>query len=1257
LELTRQHDEYLFAYIKENLKREDLTEQMRRTLLVLLVDLQTAYNHIQVGRDQWLFALDAVHSPVFLIDSKFRVVRANLDYAKHAGMDIREVIGKPYWQVFPRMDGPSESFCRCMREHEEVVDELQLPDGQVFLDHGYTVFDDEDKPYYSLHMLEDITERMKMESQLRLFRKLIDSSNDAVEVMDPVTMQFIDINDTACRHLGYGRDELLSMKVCDIDPNFSTALMDKVDEQTRDSGSAVFETVHRRKDGSEFPVEVSLTFIDIDKRYILSIVRDITARKNAEKAVELSEARLKEAQQIARLGSWELDLGKNVLWMSDVVYEIFGVKPGVKINYEAFLRAVHPDDRETVDMQYNKSIAVRKPLNIDFRIRLRDGSIKWISGNSKTHYDKNGKPLRSIGTLLDITERMTAAETMKALNRTLLTLRLINQALVRSGSEDELIKAVCKILVDEGGYSFTWVGYAEHDVRKSVRPVSWAGEGGEYLDDITISWGDEEYGLAATGTAIRTCLPVVVNDIVKSTGNSPWRKHALKHGFGSFVTLPLNDDNGCFGALSIYAVEANAFDDESQVLLAEMAGDLAFGITSLRNRKESAERDRQMRNLIEHNPDAILTLDSNGHIEYSNPAAQSMFGQAAKSLQGVELGLPATNGEITEIEVLLYGRDGAASSRSAEMRLVNIGESSEGKILAFLHDVTETKRAENLKSRMGSILEHSWNEIYVFSEDTLMFVDASTGAIQHLGYRLDELLHMTPMNLTPDFSREQFEALLEPLRKGQEREINFETDVRCKDGTQYPVEVRLQLSWEEYHPVFIAIVQDISERKRYISELEEKALYDSLTGLPNRALLYDRLDQALRHAQRATRSITVLSISVLRLNEINDLMGYQSGDEVLKEIAQRLTSVCRDSDTVARLGDNEFVIQIDQAGPDSGQIVATKIQKSLETPVRIGDVSLEIEPVIGIAIYPDHGDDTYTLLQHCDIAMRMAKQDGLGILVYNHEIDPLSLRQLRLHGELRQAIEKGNLVLHYQPKVDIKTGCIMGVEALARWPHPLEGVIYPDDFIPMIEQSGLIRPFTYWVLQQALKLLQQWKNNGIDFSVAVNLSTRNLLDPDLPATVSGLLESHQVDVDKLCLEVTESALMSRPEQSLLTMNQLRETGVKISIDDFGTGYSSLAYLKKLPVSEIKIDKSFVLGLTEDEGDAAIVRSTIDLAHNLDLETVAEGVESKDIMEALKGLGCDIAQGYYISRPLPEVGLQDFVENSSWGLHGGRLSAN
>jgi diguanylate cyclase (GGDEF)-like protein/PAS domain S-box-containing protein len=554
------------------------------------------------------------------------------------------------------------------------------------------------------------------------------------------------------------------------------------------------------------------------------------------------------------------------------------------------------------------------------------------------------------------------------------------------------------------------------------------------------------------------------------------------------------------------------------------------------------------------------------------------------------------------------------------------------------------RHAETLSSRMGRILEHSWNEIYTFDADTLRYVDVSEGARHNLGYSIEELRGLTPLDIIPELTAQQFESTIGPLREGTQPHITFESTHRRKDNSSYPVEVRLQLSRDEDPAVFIAIIQDISERKRYIAELEHKALYDALTDLPNRILLQDRLQHALQAARREASPLAVITVDVVRLKEVNDILGHHSGDIVLQEIASRLRQVLRESDTVARMGGDEFAIVLPMVDMNRVDSAAKRIQKLFEPLIVVENTPLEVEAAIGIALYPDHGDTPEQLLQHADIARHTAKHEGGGFVVYNPEDDPYSLRRLKLHGALRKAISEKAVVLYYQPQLQLLSRKVEKAEALARWPHPTEGMIAPADFIPMVEQSGLIQPFTLWVLEEVIQQIERWAQNDIHLGVAINLSTRNLLDLRLPGTIARLLETHRVDPALLTLEVTESAVMSRPEQALKILEQLHAMRLNLSIDDFGTGYSSLAYLKKLPVQELKIDQSFVSGLARNDNDSVIVRSTIDLAHNLGLRAVAEGVESQEVLDVLTNLGCDAAQGFHIGRPMPALELERWMND-------------
>ena len=415
---------------------------------------------------------------------------------------------------------------------------------------------------------------------------------------------------------------------------------------------------------------------------------------------------------------------------------------------------------------------------------------------------------------------------------------------------------------------------------------------------------------------------------------------------------------------------------------------------------------------------------------------------------------------------------------------------------------------------------------------------------------------------------------------------------------------------------------------------EHQAVHDALTGLPNRVLFRDRVEQAIRIARRHGTGFTVMLMDLNHFKEINDTLGHHQGDRLLQEVAARLRVSLRESDTVARLGGDEFGVVLHgvATSADAGTI-AESVLARLREPFRVDATTLQIGGSIGLASFPEHGEDVETLIQRADIAMYAAKASSGEYATFDASQDHHSPRRLAIAAKLRSAIERGELVLAYQPKAELRTGRIVGVEALARWEHPELGLVHPSEFVPIAEQTGLIIALTSAVLDAALERAAAWRALGHDLTVAVNLSARSFLDAGLAEEIPRLLAARDVPPDRLELEITESMLMQDPVRARTTLERLAAIGVALAVDDFGTGYSSLAHLKRLPVDTIKIDKSFVIDMAHDEADDAIVRSTIELAHNLGLQAVAEGVESAAIWMRLAALGCDLAQGFHLSPPV------------------------
>jgi diguanylate cyclase (GGDEF)-like protein len=387
-----------------------------------------------------------------------------------------------------------------------------------------------------------------------------------------------------------------------------------------------------------------------------------------------------------------------------------------------------------------------------------------------------------------------------------------------------------------------------------------------------------------------------------------------------------------------------------------------------------------------------------------------------------------------------------------------------------------------------------------------------------------------------------------------------------------------------------------------------------------------------------------------RFKEINDTLGHERGDEILKQVSRRLREAMFEHDIVARPGGDEFsVLLLKMANATDIDVVIQKILKALDLPFLIEGLPIRIEASIGIALYPAHAQTAEVLFRRADIAMHSSKRAGIPSTVYDPVQDKHSPQRLALMGELHHAIEHDELILFYQPKISLKTRRIIGVEALVRWKHPSRGMIPPDQFILPAEQTGLIHPLTQWVMAEGMRQCKAWREAGIDLAVSINLSARNLLDPKLPGQVAEQLKSAGVAPDWMTFEITESAIMADPAHALDILMRLHEMGIRFSIDDFGTGYSSLTYLKKLPVETIKIDKSFVINMIKNKDDAVIVRLTIDLAHNLGLKVIAEGVENKDLWDQLAVMGCDEAQGYYMCRPAPSSELTRWLSESPWGI--------
>lgn len=727
----------------------------------------------------------------------------------------------------------------------------------------------------------------------------------------------------------------------------------------------------------------------------------------------------------------------------------------------------------------------------------------------------------------DIRERKRQERVLARTTRALQTLSQGNLTLVRATSVEGLYRAMCEVIVETGGFRMAWIGLADDDVQKSVRPAASAGHEAGYLAQANVSWADNERGRGPTGSCVREGRTSVIRWADRDPQMRPWRDEALKRGYRSSIALPLRDEARVFGALTIYAGEPDAFGLEETRLLEELASDISFGVGVLKARQT---RD-SLAAIVESSRDAIIGKTLDGTITSWNQAAAEMYGYSADEAVGQSINL-----------------------------------------------------------------------------------------------------------IIPRDRQEEFDWILQKVRQGESTEL-FETVRVRKDGRSLAVALVVSPTRDLNGAVVgaSAIARDITEQKRIERDLVRAARIDSLTGLPNRGTFVDALNRAIADGRRWKRSFAVLFLDLDHFKDVNDTLGHPAGDELLKAVAQRLRETVRDTDTVARFGGDEFaVIGQDVKDPAGVGIFAQRLLDAVSAPMRVGDVEVRSGTSIGIAVFDPDIPDAETLLSYADIALYRAKAEGRGTFrFFTDAMDAEVRRRVTLGGELRTAIETGQLFLLYQPQVDAKSGRIIGLEALVRWRHASRGVVGPGEFIPVAEQIGLAVPLGRWVIDAACRQIRAWLDDGLTPPpVGVNLSAIHFRAPgELERDLRNSLDAYRLEPDRLELELTETVLMEASLEHGETLGRLRAMGFGLSIDDFGTGYSSLDYLRRFPVNRIKIDQGFVRDIGGAEGSEAIIRATIGLGQAMGLQVIAEGVETVEQFDRLKTWGCPQMQGFHFARPL------------------------
>lgn len=724
------------------------------------------------------------------------------------------------------------------------------------------------------------------------------------------------------------------------------------------------------------------------------------------------------------------------------------------------------------------------------------------------------------------------------------------------------------------------------------------------------------------------------------------------------LALPLIGNDGAIGAMCIGGREFSEPDAEYFAAITELVAPVLDAHRILVSRERVLDgmtvQLQQQTRILDQIEDSVITMDLLGYITGWNGGAERLFGYTAGEAIGQNVLFlyadeeddgengsdPLLAGE-REMVVRRRKKSGEAFWAGVTLSVARDQDGNPTEFIGYVRDITERLKKEESLRLYGRIFENSGEGILVTDEHENI-VAVNRAFVEITGFNADEVMGRTPRIFKSGRHDKHFFAEMwhEILEKGQWQGEIWD---RHKNGAIFPKWATISTVRDEKGRVthYFSTFSDISERVAAEERIRQLAFYDALTGLPNRATLYNLLEQTLASARRNSTSGAIMFIDLDRFKYVNDTLGHSAGDELIRRVSTRFRTCLRASDVIARLGGDEFVVAlIDIARPDDAAVVAQKIMAIFASPFLIEGHEISISASIGISVFPADGASVEDLIKNADIAMYRAKDQGRSsFLFYSSDMNVRSLERLEMESSLRRALDRKELLLHYQPQVDIATGKIIGAEVLLRWKHPDLGMVSPAQFIPMAEETGLIVPIGQWVMEQAVMQNKAWLDAGIDVvKLAVNLSAQqfraNLVDE-----VSSVIARHRLPNDLLELEITESMVMRNANDVIDMLRALDFLGVPMSLDDFGTGYSSLSYLKRFPIRKLKIDQSFIRSIPRDADDIAITRAIIALSKSLGLKVIAEGVETRQQLDFLRREGCDEIQGYLFSHP---VSAADFV---------------